>query len=152
MTVTAVVVLPDVIPANSSKNWAFEALSYSFNDGRFTLDNTNSTAGLQLTTDSDGDIVTWNIALTTLEGLTSDLEMGEQVNSILSRNIASSQFEYGQFSECLDVRDGSCRTTAIDAGRVLTLGTWTLVPEPGTALLLGMGLAGFSVRRQVSRR
>jgi hypothetical protein len=123
--------------------------SYSFNDGRFTLTEANSSASQFIVlTDSQGGISLWLIELGTQTGLD---EIGDQSFRIVTANHLDI-LDGGEVVECVAVVDLACETQR-DAGRVYDIpGTWTFIPEPSTALLLSIGLIGIAAHRRSVQR
>lgn len=111
--------------------------TFSFTDGRQTFDETTNLSRLFINVDTDaaGDIVAWRVVLQRRD--IRPLDAIETVNfGITVQDLGSQQSS----------------AIAIDRGRIRNApGTWSVevIPEPGTALLLGLGLAGLgSVRRR----
>ena len=111
-----------------------DVLGFDFSDGRQAFDETTPLGQtvFQVSTDGLGDIVAWQIILSTSPS-------GSR-NTIRTVNFGSETRDRGEQFLLFGV---------VDSGtRIFTPGTWTIVPEPGTGLLLGMGLALAAVRRE----
>lgn len=104
-------------------------LSFSFSDGRRTI--TESTPGGSLSvfvaTDGSGDVAAWSIEV-----------LDAQRAGILMSSAGGSVADEASFA-------GS---GGFDFGLATSPGTWTVVPEPSTAPLLGLGLSVLGLRRR----
>ncbi len=129
-------------------------LSFRVSDGRSTL--TDSSAVLSafvVGTDAFGAIDEWYISAQGF--LFEPTSVGEQAPLISTTNQPNAQnADYGNLFECTAVTgEGVCTAAGTDLGSVefvagSNAGTWTVIPEPTTALLLGLGLMGLGVSRR----
>jgi len=130
-----------------------DVTSYSFNDGVATLDESTSIVlgVFSVATDALGDITEWKIELGSGLPIGGTGSPGDQRQLISTVNIAGLVFDRGSLQECAGT--SSCVPIFADNGEVHNSpGTWTIVPEPGTASLLSLGLIGLAVRRSAGRR
>lgn len=124
-------------------------LSFSFTDGMQTITEAEATSVVaRFSTDSNGGILEWGVQAVLRSSPSSDpFEVGD------------TQYTIDSFSSINAVRDSArnfvCLTpTAIggcggqsDLARVTrNPGMWTVVPEPSTGLLVGLGLAAAGMR------
>jgi len=117
--------------------------AYSFNDGRFTLTNSNSQIlDFIVTVDVTGDIVSWDILVDDILGATID----EIVSSLGTVSIGDSTFA-GVCPEA--ICDRSSPFTKFDTAVANVSGTWSVVPIPATAWLFSsaLGLLGWMRRK-----
>ncbi len=127
-------------------------LSYSFTDGRHTLTDSNSEALFQVRTDGSGRIDEWMLEV---EGPDATIP-GEQQVRILTYK-GGFRFpnprDLATVIECVSGGCGQDDLSGRDTAVVdLQAGIWTLVPEPSTALLLGLGLTGLVSSRNGRRK
>ncbi len=133
--------------------------SYSFGDGRQTLDNGNSTVDVfRMSTDAAGSPSAWFIGL--FAPFPSPTNVGDPFGAITTRNDAAI-VDVGRITNCTTVAGSGCTVSVQDRGSAFTTGTWTVtptvVPLPpavllfGSALvaLFGFGRFGMRRRRQV---
>lgn len=135
------------LPANMPFG-SISPIAFSFTDGQVTLDDSNvigSDYGIFASTDGLGQINTWEISLAAL------VPSGAEYTILES-------FDYVGFSGPLC--NGDCVSDFVIqyntgpnqvAGNGSTPGTWTLVPEPSTVCLLGIGLMGIAALRRPRR-
>lgn len=143
MRVTASVTLASPVAPNSGG--AITPLAYSFDDGRQILTEANSVPLFEVQTDANGEWIYWELYV---RG-SSDSGVIYTVNSSDGQTLYVEDLgELGNvcsIAACAnpEVGDMGLRSSndAADAG------TWTLVPEPGTAGLLALGLALVGWRR-----
>src|SRR5262245_27171784 len=122
-------------------------LSYSFNDGRNTI-STADILNVRVSTNASGAIDHWVVAA----GI-GDIpySAGLQLLTISTDNHAIPGDPGGDFGETDVCLPDDCLTTQFDRGSVVgELGTWSLVPEPSTDILLASGLAVLGFRRRPS--
>ena len=122
-------------------------LSYSFFDGRQTLDNGNSQSlTFRLSTDAAGSPSSWSILVAVPFAPTPIV--GDFIRSITTFAVGSVGLARGRISECLSLVAGGSRcATGTDRGQSnFVTGVWTVqtIPEPSTLLLFGFGLAGLA--------
>lgn len=117
-------------------------LSLSFNDGRSTLDNlaTVTLFQFEVGTDATGNIDEWLITLGEINIIGGSTVVGDQDKTITSNSILA--VDIGSIKECTNVSSGQfCLSAFTDHGRIeSTPGTWTVTPEPTTAILLAAGM------------
>lgn len=114
--------------------------NFSFTDTIATIDASNYAAGVfgfRVTTNSVGAIVNWNYRLAMAPANPGDI-------AFASCNGLSACLSAGPFD----------RSGQWDGANVFAMrqnqnqpGNWSVVPEPSTAILLGLGVAGLSLRR-----
>ena len=113
--------------------------AYSFNDGRFTLTNSNSgILDFIVTVDVTGNIMSWDILVDDILGATID----EIVSSLGTVSIGDSAF-VGVCPEA--ICDRSSPFTKFDTAVAFESGTWSVVPTPAAVWLFGsaLGLLGW---------
>jgi len=141
MSVTGSVVFADELASNLIfQDVTASVQSFSMTDGRLPIDTGNSSDfSFFLSTDGDGNIASW-----ALFAQSQDFVAGlQQVHEIVTRT-GGSQFDRG----LIIVSEGPSEVGRDIAISGPDVGSWSLVPEPGTALLLGMGLAALGARRR----
>jgi PEP-CTERM motif len=117
------------------------ALSYSFTDGFYTLNQANSQQFFAFSTDSSGDITGWNFGLGTHSTCGSPLAFDCYVIEGIDA--------FGEHGD-----DSKDYFVTPSGGQSFVDGTWTLVsvtgtvPEPSALLLLGAGLVGIAAMRR----
>ena len=117
-------------------------MGYGFEDGRNALDDTNSSLlAARFSTDSSGAISSWVINATTGFG---PLSLGEQVIQIVLLDSGDS----ASLGECIQTECFNSRQHALDIASSALPGTWALVPEPSTSLLLATGLFALAAQRR----
>jgi PEP-CTERM motif-containing protein len=138
------------LPANLPlTNIAGSLLSYAFDDGVHTLtDATSDLVGaFNVATDALGNISLWQITAQSGPPLPLTGGPGDQRVVISTLSIVGQVFDTGLLQECPGGVAGSCGSVRTDLGQTPSNpGTWALIPEPSTALLLGAGLAALAVR------
>ena len=154
MSLDGVVEFAEPLPPNLDGGLGYFAdvtslvLAFSFTDGRHVLTESNSGLSLQVRTDGSGAISEWALGV---EGPDPILPGDQQVRmaSTLGGFLLPNPRDLATVIECVS---GSCgtdelsgRDTAVIDGQA---GTWTFVPEPSTAWLLGLGLAGLASSRR----
>ena len=131
-----------------------QILSYSFSDGRNTLDDGNSRlAAAFFTTDAAGTPLQWDFAVVT--DIRPPVAIGDQFPSIRTTN-TTIIFDIGQIFECTAVSPTAfCEDFNLDRGSTVlnpVAGSWVVsgrpIPEPSTTLLFGAGLAGLGLMRR----
>jgi hypothetical protein len=116
------------------------ALSWSFTDGFYTLDQTNSQQFFAFSTDSSGDITGWNFGLgshSTCQMAASDCYVIEGIDAF-GEHGDDSDNNFVTFSGAQSFVDGTWKLVSDTAG----------VPEPSALLLLGTGLVGVAAMRR----
>jgi hypothetical protein len=128
-------------------------LSYSFTDGRNRLTEVNSRiVEFMVSTDGSGKVRQWSIYI----AQDLDADVGARAGNIRISYGPSGSFEVGWLVECLELDSlgDACSLVGIDVGEVRGLAGVVVatVPEPSTASLLGLFLAGIAaVRRRHMR-
>lgn len=135
MSVTGSFTLGSFLAPNlSNQDITASVLSFSFNDGRQTFTEASGLGVIAfvVSTSGSGDLTEWFIDLGT--------SSGQPRNTISTVNRGVVVRDRGEQIFTLLARD---------TGQVSgSPGVWTVVPEPGTAILLGLGLVVLgSVRR-----
>ena len=128
--------------------------SYSFNDGRQTLDDSNSDiSSFTIEILGDGSVGEWRIDVRS--PFSSPAFVGATFQRILTSDTSSLVTQdIGSIQECTAVSGSpaSCSSTSLsDVGQVsLTPGTWSVVPIPAAVWLFGsaLGLMGWIRHRQ----
>lgn len=147
MSVSGVMMLNSPLAPNLVQK-GISPTSFMFSDGRNAI--TDASPGLNivsftLSTDADGNISFWDIMVSVNFALPAF--PGEQSPQIGTENLVSGGLDAARLAECVTLL--LCTSFVADSASVLSPGTWTLIPEPSTALLLAAGLAGLA---QMGRR
>lgn len=133
-------------------------LSYSFNDGRNTLDDANSSVfTFLMSTDAGGAPLLWQISIDTAVPPTA---VGDQELAIATENSSVFVSDTGSILSCISASSGTCTDFNFDRGSIQnSAGSWTVasvaVPEPSSLALVLVGLSllgGFARRRPAARR
>jgi len=120
---------------------------FSFNDGRYTLATGDSGIyGFWLSTDSNGDIATWDLTL--LRDPFQEGDLGDQFPWLSTARSLGGSGDGGTIAECLDATCGDgVSNYGLDRGWIVgNPGSWTtVVPVPAAAWLFGsaLGLLGW---------
>lgn len=120
--------------------------AYSFSDGVHTLTGANSSLDqpVAITTNSAGEIISWK----TLAETPDPGGVSQQQVRIESEN-ATFEVDTGTLIECTNFSTTfGCNGFSSDLGRRQgNAGSWTLVPEPASGAMLGLGLIALGRRR-----
>ncbi len=153
-------VMAPLLSLPSMTDISASVLSYSFSDGRQTLDNGNSTFGIfRMSSDAAGSPTAWQLDVISAFPVPS--MVGDVSRRIITANEPpSTPFDLGNIIECTSifVATGTCSSAlGDDAIRRATPGTWTVtpavVPLPPAVLLFGSGLVAlFGFARAGGRR
>jgi hypothetical protein len=133
-----------LLPDQPLQDISGSLLGFSFSDGRSTLDDTNSSLiQIDIRTDAQGDISDWIVKAFTDSAPFA--AAGDRNAEIIT---ARSYVDLGSIGECTAASAGMCTTAGLDSASATLAGpgTWTLVPEPSSALLLGGGLLVLACR------
>ncbi|MGI9308989.1 MAG: VPLPA-CTERM sorting domain-containing protein [Gammaproteobacteria bacterium] len=124
-------------------NISTDVLSYSFTDGRHTLDQSNSGINISVAVDGSGQITSWLVDIF-FPGTPPEFNTGDQYGSISTRNNNGPVLDSGYIYECLYGSGfGTCSTFDFDSATISNQpGTWSVVPIPAAAWLFGSALAG----------
>lgn len=128
--------------APNLSNESLAVLDWALNDGVNTLDPSNTPASeprLQVDTDAAGAITGWRFAAQTA----LPMALGEEFFFISALSgFAPTDGDLGTIFSCTGLSPaGVCNASSTVAeGFTATVGSWSLVPEPGTAMLLFLGL------------
>ena len=148
---TATFELATALPAN----FAFDGitsdlLSGFISDGTYTFDDSNPNFSLALETDVFGNIIEWGFHAKTPEVYTA----GEQQLILTSMYHPSAPYyipvaDFSALIEVISCAGSFCDVNSTDSGGIHDdPGTWTLIPEPGTASLLAAGVAAIAWSRR----
>jgi hypothetical protein len=122
-----------------------EVLSFWMDDGRTTVtDATAASHSLTVSTDALGNITDWQWQ--SIDDVVYDYE-GDQSTSINSQKTATFTQDLGQLNECISFGSNCLGAQGDQASNVNNAGTWTLIPEPGTGILVMTGLLGLAACR-----
>ena len=136
MSVTGSFTVAAVLAPNlANQDITLSILSFSFSDGRQTFTDTTALPEklFLVSTDAVGSITDWLIVLRTSTVFPFD--------EVTTHTVAVGVADTGFISVSI-VLPGDSGGNSNDPG------TWTLVPEPSTVLLLVSGLAALAVRRR----
>jgi len=119
-------------------------VSFSFTDGADVFSNTSPNIGVcscsptfaDISTDASGNIINWDISFTLGE-------LGSTSMTTVDANLGVIRGLVIEDSANFDNTGTDTASNSIDAGR-WTTGTASAAPEPGSLVLLGMGLAGLA--------
>lgn len=158
--ITGSFVLADSLPASVDfQNISGLVQSYSFDDGRQTLDNSNSSVfGFSVSTDSSGIINLWSVVVASPRpavpfvyygGISTSFTPGTILPVVNNADNSSFGYDY-YYDASVRVAYDQLRRYA-DTSLNIPQGTWTVtvVPEPATPLLFVLGLAGIGFVRKV---
>jgi hypothetical protein len=90
---------------------------------------------LEITTDGGGNITGWSVGMIKTNG---------------SRSVCAASGPSGTLCPGQEYRDIVSDLYLTEHALTTSPGTWTLVPEPGTGVLLAMGLTGLAAQRRRS--
>ena len=151
MNVTASCSLATALPENLPlTNIVASVLIFTLDDGRSILTNSNSQSlDFYVGTDAQGDIDRWFIQAI-IAYPPSPASIGDQSRSIQTKNsLSQGVSDDGMINECTAVSGSTCNAVSYDWGGITSNpGSWSAVPEPSTALLLALGLAGIAAGRR----
>jgi hypothetical protein len=127
-----------------------ELLSFSINDGRRTYSSLDQLGTLEISTNPLGEVFGWNVSAGI--GFFGG-EVGDEFGGVLTRSLPSlpSATDDADIEVCSAV-GGTANLFCVESTRDRAVnfdqpGVWTVVPEPSTALLMGVGLAAIARRR-----
>ena len=145
---TITLVLPSSLPANMGMT-AITPSSFGFNDGRYQLNGWGTGGTFSVATDGSGNISLWTITIeeTTLFGVRYSCDPTYTGYRVSTSNAIDR-------STCGHVlHSGELTVPVMDQALVAEHpGTWARienVPEPGTGLLLAIGIAAVMKRKKV---
>jgi hypothetical protein len=154
MSISGSIELANPLPANLPPTIITgEVLSHTFTDGRNRLTEADTHPRydflLAVGTDAAGNITTWYLQRSSLRGSTVP---GFMLQTILLLSDSTARLGFGDDSarmeECSSLTVPCHDGVAVDLAWIPGRGTWTFVPEPTTALLLGLGLIGIAATRR----
>jgi hypothetical protein len=141
MSVSGSFTLAAPLAPNLDANISGSVLSLNFTDGRNVLDSLGDIVAFGIKTDGSGAITEWNVVLQRVEGV----NIGDQTANIETRFVPTLKKDFGRLLECTAPRSASKCFGGEDTAQVLNNpGTWSVVPEPSTALFMGLGLVGLA--------
>ena len=126
----------------------FEVLRYELSDGRVTLDETNSTLSFN-DVDVDADGLIYHVQFSAVSEATDGV--GSRASRILSTG--GFNLEFASFGECIAEPCSSNEDFSFDSARSFSMHAvgWSIIPEPSTGMLIGLGLLGLGRARGVRR-
>ena len=160
MSVTGSFTVNDKIMSPTLQDISALVLGYSFNDGRQTLNDGNSTIdAFDMSTDASGSPVLWRISVGVNIPLPIPTTVGDVRQQIITRNDLL-VLDQGLMQVCTSVNpSGSCKSDSVDmASNQNRAGSWsvapTAVPEPATLapFLVGLASMAFVARRPYRTR
>lgn len=156
MSVSGWFALDSALPVTSNlSDIRGEITAYSYFDGRDTMTQVNSELRYFSVATTAGEISQWDIWIHINykgeDGLWN--EVGEGNHRIVSQNpgVPYVVADVGQIEECTVA--SACEAHEVtDSGMISNNpGSWTFIPEPGTAALMLMGLAILALREHRQR-
>jgi hypothetical protein len=110
-------------------------LAFSFNDGRQTIETgVGHHISIVFSTDGAGTILDWVFGVRVVPNPVNAGDLGGSITSI-----GSPAFDTVMTAVCLTPGPSGCMLGSDRASRSGARGVWTLVPEPSTAALMGLG-------------